>query len=744
MDTLLPTTSPSPQFLDQIESLVHIGGWEIELPSQKVYWSPELFRIHGVSQDFPLTVDSVVRFYTEESAKIVLAAVERAIYHQEPFDLLLDLVDAQGTRKAVRTVAICRLGPNGKPLTLYGTIQDVTERKRLNDRLRESEQQLSLLFENTGTANSLFDTNCRLIRQNAASVAQLGLNGREATGKHVVELFGEQPGRAVVARMQRVLDTGVAETFDTRFQLSTGSKWFRSTYQPIVHEGTLAGLQVISQDITEQVNAQQALRDQELQFRTFFELAADVVCIAGLDGTFQAINPAGKALLKYDDDALFSQTFLNFVHPEDRESTVKVISHNLTRGETIHQFQNRCVCADGSLVWLEWVIRPDLAQKRFYAVARDVTARRKFEAEQGAIEVQIRRTQKLESLGILAGGLAHDFNNILAGILSFVELAELRPQDDKTAHYLQKIEEGCWRAQGLTRQLLTFAKGGVPVMKSIDPGTLVENTVQFASHGSTSRVAIHLEPNLPLIACDPEQIDQVVSNLVINALQAMEGSGTLEVTVGRAEGGVLCRFTDTGPGIPSEFLDQIFDPFFTTKKSGTGLGLSICHSIVKSHAGTLTVDSVSGQGTTFLLTLPAARDVALDDPPRGIRAYKGHGRALVLDDDEPILMAVTEILATFGFEAEAVDPSQNLLDVFDSGEIPSLCLLDLTIPGKKGGATWAKDLRERGYQGVLVAMSGYSTDPVLARPRDFGFDAALAKPFRTPQLAQLLHLLSPH
>jgi PAS domain S-box-containing protein len=448
----------------------------------------------------------------------------------------------------------------------------------MEDRLTESEQQLRIIFDHTGTANSIFDTECRLVRQNQLSVAALGISEDQARGLGVRALFGEARGAEVEARMRRVLETRVPEVFETEFQLLTGAKTFRSAYQPLLDGTRVVGIQLISQDITEQVRAQKALRESEAQFRTIFELAADVVCIAGLDGVFRLVNPAGRALLQYPEEVLYSTRFLDFVVPEDREATQRVIEDQLARGQVVLQFENRYRCADGQIVFLEWVARPVNDEGLIFAVARNTTERQRFEADRRAMDEQIRKTQKLESLGILAGGIAHDFNNLLAGILGFADLAALHAEDDRQKRYLDKVVAGCHRAQALTRQLLTFSKGGTPVTQPTDLGALVEAAVPFASHGSTAQVSVRVEPGLPLVDCDPEQLGQVVSNLVINAIQAMEQGGTLDVAVeagwGQPPGapapvpGVVCRFTDSGPGIPESLLDRIFDPFSPPRSRG--------------------------------------------------------------------------------------------------------------------------------------------------------------------------------
>ncbi len=285
-------------------------------------------------------------------------------------------------------------------------------------------------------------------------------------------------------------------------------------------------------------------------------------------------------------------------------------------------------------------------------VFHDATEERRLEEEQ-------RKVQRLESVGVLAGGIAHDFNNILTGILGNVDLAmSLVPSGSQAADVLSDALKASWRAHDLTRQLLTFAKGGAPVRKAARVSTLVRETTDFALRGSNVRCEYDFAPDLWLVEVDSGQIAQVISNLVINADQAMPEGGALRIraenvtedTEGAGERYVVIEIADQGVGIPAGHLARIFEPYFTTKQKGSGLGLAVAYSVVKQHGGYIEAESRLGEGTTFRLYLPAAdpgKVVAPSAPAE--RGSVGHGRVLIMDDEEMVRQVAARALRESGF-----------------------------------------------------------------------------------------------
>ena len=327
-------------------------------------------------------------------------------------------------------------------------------------------------------------------------------------------------------------------------------------------------------------------------------------------------------------------------------------------------------------------------------VFRDVTAKEKMEEE-------LLKSEKLESVGLLAGGIAHDFNNLLTGIMGNVALAKMDADPDSSiAGSLAEAEKACQRAADLTRQLLTFSKGGAPIKRAASIGDLITESATFALRGSNVRSDITIAENVWTTEIDEGQISQVIQNLTLNGDQAMPDGGILRIAVENtplrldttlplpAGNYVKIAVSDSGVGISTEHLVQIFDPYFTTKQSGSGLGLATSYSIITKHGGHLQVESVLGEGSTFTIYLPASDQMELrlrlDDD-----LVHGSGRILVMDDEEPVLTFAERVLERLGYDVvlarnggEAVDRDR---DALTTGQPFAAVVLDLTVPGGMGG-----------------------------------------------------------
>ncbi|MBN2231957.1 MAG: response regulator [Deltaproteobacteria bacterium] len=379
-------------------------------------------------------------------------------------------------------------------------------------------------------------------------------------------------------------------------------------------------------------------------------------------------------------------------------------------------------------------------------VFRDITTQLRTEEE-------LRKAQKLESISVLAGGIAHDFNNILMGILGNISLARSRlAADSPVAALLQKAENASQRARGLTRQMLTFARGGEPVKELSALGPLLRESVEFVLHGGNIVGSIAIPDNLWPVEIDRGQIDQVVHNLILNARQAMPGGGRVTVAAANvADGGsesfpglpaarfVRVTVADTGPGIPPRALEKIFDPFFTTKPGGSGLGLSVCHSIVKKHDGHMFVRSSAGAGAAFTFYLPAVDRIPPVPPPAAAPGNHPGLRILVMDDDDVVRMVAAEMLGCLGHTVAEATNGEEMLAACEEARAQNrafdIVFMDLTIPGGMGGREGIRRLLERDPAVRVIVFSGYSNDECLSRYRDFGFRAALVKPFTIDKLA---------
>lgn len=380
------------------------------------------------------------------------------------------------------------------------------------------------------------------------------------------------------------------------------------------------------------------------------------------------------------------------------------------------------------------------------AVMRDMTAQRRSEQE-------LARMAKLRSLGIMAGGLAHDFNNLLMGIHGNLELA-------RSAHHTfenrdQLIIEAiaaCHRATGITRQLLTFASGGNPLTQPINLTRMLKEIVAFTLRGSRCVPVFNLPVDLRPVLADTDQLAQVISNLILNAMQAMPTGGTitinatnldLDATQDELSPGpyVLWEITDEGFGIAPEHLNQVFDPFFTTKAKGSGLGLAVVHSVIARHHGHIRVLSQLGLGTTFRILLPTASE-QLPTTESAIKSPQQSLRILFMEDEEVVAKVVILMLNGLGHQVEHTVNGRGTIDVYqqakNSGIDFDVAILDLTTPGDMNGLQTLQHLRQMNPQIRAIVCSGYNTGTVLADYQAHGFVARLCKPFGLQDLIQAL------
>lgn len=366
--------------------------------------------------------------------------------------------------------------------------------------------------------------------------------------------------------------------------------------------------------------------------------------------------------------------------------------------------------------------------------------------------LEMLKKQKIESLGILAGGIAHDFNNILSAILGNIVLAKLQLGKPETARSrLEDAEKAIDRATGLARQLLTFAKGGEPVKKTIDVRAILKEAAGFALLGSNVKCVLSLDKNLNQIEADEGQISQVIHNLVLNAVHAMPEGGTIRVSAENVSssqsGKPFVRFSiaDTGIGISEQNLLKVFDPYFTTKAHGSGLGLATCYSIIKKHGGKIRAASLPGKGSTFTISLPACRHEPVSVPEERTAPTPGSGRVLVMDDEQMIRDIARMILTELGYTVECAANGSEALKLYlkrkEAGSPFDVVILDLTVPGGPGGLETINRLMEIDPDVKAVVCSGYSDSPVLANYRDYGFRGVLCKPFQLEELSGIMQQL---
>ena len=373
-------------------------------------------------------------------------------------------------------------------------------------------------------------------------------------------------------------------------------------------------------------------------------------------------------------------------------------------------------------------------------------------AQREQTEEELLRARKLESLGVLAGGIAHDFNNFLTVVQGNIQVAKAQLNPDAPAQeFLDQAASACQRAAFLSSQLLTFAKGGAPVRRVASVAKLVTDAVQLARTGSPIGIEVEIAKGLWCAEVDPGQIAQVLHNILLNALQAMPGGGTVEVraenvifpnSADDADPRVRISIRDSGPGISPEVRGRIFDPYFTTKPSGSGLGLATAYAIVVKHGGYISVDSTPGAGTVFTIDLPATFETPQAQTPVATPMQTGTERLLVMDDDEALRILFEAVLTKLGYDVQTARDGAEAIALYEAAKAANrgfdAVLLDLTVMGGMGGVETAAKLKEIDPSSKLIVSSGYSAAPVMSDFAEHGFDAVILKPWTVTEMSEVL------
>ena len=501
--------------------------------------------------------------------------------------------------------------------------------------------------------------------------------------------------------------------------------------------------------IKEHRQMQETIRESEERYRQLFESNPHPMWVFDCETlSFLAVNDAAVNHYGYSREEFLAMT-LKDIHLQENGSRLKdVVSGIGDSTENSGTWKHRR--KDGSIIDVEIVSHPTLfgqRQARFVLVT-DITARRKLEEE-------LLKAQKLESLGVLAGGLAHDFNNLLTAILGNISLAKMDARPGDGIHErLEEAERASERAQSLTQQLLTFSRGGAPVKKTLSIKDTVRDIASFALHGARSKCEFSLDDDLWSVEADEGQLSQVINNLVINADQAMPDGGTVRVSARNvavnshsglpiAPGDyVMISIIDRGIGIPREHLKKVFDPYFTTKQKGSGLGLATTYSIIKRHNGHIAVESTAGAGATFHLYLPATGQVHQKEPSPAGAARSGSGRVLIMDDEDMVRDVAGKILTRLGYDVAFARDGAEAIELYSqarkAGRPFDAVIMDLTVPGGMGGRDAVKRLLEIDPAVKAIVSSGYSNDPIMAEYAEYGFCGVASKPYTIKKLSDIL------
>lgn len=505
-------------------------------------------------------------------------------------------------------------------------------------------------------------------------------------------------------------------------------------------------------DVTSGCRSQEDLSHQKEYLSTILHSIDEGVITTDKEGIIQSMNAAAETLTGWTfQDA--REHRLTDVFTVVRKSVRPVEygfpsptspRNQLTRKQTV------LISRDGTEFIIDEHVSPiknhDNSISGSVIIFRDVTDRYKF------IEATL-NNQKLDALGVLAGGIAHDFNNLLGGIYGYIDLAMLSNEALDHNGYMSKAIVTIDRARDLTRQLLTFAKGGAPIRKSVDLFPGLKNSILTFVNGSRHTCHFSVSPDLWMCSVDIHLIEQAVNNIILNAMDAMADGGPISVTASNStvtDTSVLplspgryihIEIADRGNGIPEDIIPYIFDPFFTTKSKGHGLGLASCHSIIYRHDGCIDITTDMDTGTVFHVYLPAVFET-VRKTRTPLHSKKMSGTILLMDDEEIIRDITSKMLESLGFSVISTCEKHETIEQFKKGyrnDSFSAVILDLTINGKMEGKDVADAIRKLDLEVPVFVSSGYAEDPVIAYPERYGFTGSIKKPFRITELKRVLY-----
>jgi PAS domain S-box-containing protein len=756
------TTSDS--FLHQLYERSPLGFFDLNFVKKEIYYSPAWKRMLGYADAaLPNTYDSwLALIHPDDSTAAPDHQGRGGTTGTRPFSLEFRMKHAQGHYVWVQSVGLQLYGLNGALQRVMGAHLDITDRKDFEEASLRAEERLQQLADRGRVGVFDLDFSDGLCWLSPGFKSLLGYD--ESDLPDTLESFfrilpkDESTGGTQAYFLAR--HPNQAAYFDT-LRLC-----HRQGHDVLVHAGIVRhisrrkGLQRVlgfampMPDGQAAVSAEAGLRLPAAHLAALLSEIHEGVLIADAGGQVVFLNAKAEQLL--------GRTTQRCRH--QRASEVFHLLHRISGLPGENPVDKALITGDATSLTAEFALDiggPNPVPVTFSARALCDTAGKPNGAvvvfrnpeEMSLTPEELVRSNRFEALGQLASGVAHDFNNLLTTILGGISLAK----DTLNSSGLPNSERACIVAKGLSKQLLTYSKGGTAVRQIVKPTDILGDAVRLAAAGSAVKIELNIAPEIFNVCVDRAQMLQVFQNLIINGIQAMPtGQGHIWITASNVKqhdtellaalpsgNYVSIEVRDDGSGIPPEHLGKIFAPFFTTKKTGTGLGLATVLSIVKNHGGQIGIASVVGVGTGFTICLPQA------DKPEEIEARRapttlrfGTGRILFMDDDEDISALTGGMLEELGYKFDLARNGEQAVQLYKRyltiGRPYDAVIMDLTIIGGMGGEQTFKILRELDPEVRAIIASGYDVDEMARQYLDMGFCGYLTKPYRIGDLGKIV------
>ena len=635
--------------------------------------------------------------------------------------------------------------PSRDGLSVY--FNDITERKQAEEALRQSEERFRFLAEHSTDMISLHTPEGIYLYASPASRTLLGYAPEELIGRSAYEFFHPNDLAEISKSHSTILQLPDTYTVTYRIRRRDGSYiWFETTSRTVkdAETGIVLEIHTVSRDVTERKRAEQKIREQA----ALLDVATDAILVKDLDSKILFWNKGAERLLGWKAEEVIGKNAVDLLYKETLPYYQDVQETLIKKGEWQGELSQ--VKKDGKSVIVEsrWTIVRDEAEqaKSILVVNTDIT-------EKKQLEVQFLRAQRMESIGTLAGGIAHDLNNVLAPILMAVQLLELKLTDERSLGWLKILETNAKRGADLVKQVVSFARGIEGDRTLVQVRHIISEIRQIARETFPKSIEVHMDISQDLwaVSGDVTQLHQVFMNLCVNARDAMPDGGTLSITGenlfidehyvrlhidAKVGSYIVVTVSDTGMGISPEILDRIFEPFFTTKElgKGTGLGLSTVIGIVKSHGGFVNVYSEMGQGTEFKVYVPAIEDTETS-AIENLELPTGNGELILVVDDEAAIRKITKTsLETYAYRVLSASDGIEAIALYAQyrKEI-SVVLVDMMMPSMDGPTT-IRTLQKINPQVKIIAASGLVSSDKVNVAMGAGVKAFLSKPYTAQEL----------
>jgi len=757
----------SQQQLKEAQELAHIGHWKLDLKSNSLEWSDEIYRILGLKpKEIDPSYEAFIQSVHPDDRGYVGKIHKESLSKKVPCDIEYRLVLKDGTAKYVNEKFQTLYNDEGMPTCSMGTVQDITERKEAAEGLKEANDIINKSSSVAFTWKNQEGWPVAFVSENVERL--FGYTAEEFMTGDVDYAGCVHPEDLERVAKEVAEFSSKAETTEFvhepyRIMAKDGSEKVINDWTYIVRdrEGRITHYKGIVEDITDRKEAAEALRESEEKYRNILESMEEGYYEVDLAGNFTFLNDAMCKIRGYTRDELMGMNNRKYMDTETAKKVYKAFNEVYRTQKSIKGYEWKIMRRDGTEGNVEVSVSliKDLKGKSigFRGIALDINERKQAEKEKTKLEGQLQQAQKMEAIGTLAGGIAHDFNNILSGIMGYAELAKMKaPEGSKVIADLDKLIKSSERAAALIKQILTISRHHKKEQRPVQVRYIVNEALNLlkATLPTTIEIREDLAKDAGIVNADPTQMHQVIMNLGTNAGHAMqEGGGVLEVSLANVElddlsvskhldldAGFYLRLTvsDTGYGMTSEIMERIFDPYFTTKDTGegTGLGLSVAQGIVEAHGGTITVYSEMGNGTTFHVYLPVILEEEREEEESEGPLPTGSERILFIDDEQVLIEIASQMLEQLRYEVVTTRSSVQALELFRAEpDRFDLVITDMTMP-RMTGDKLAQELIKIRPDIPVILCTGHSRLVSEEKAKDMGIWAFVMKPISIRAMAE--------